>query len=420
MSRMAPTVTTPPQRSETRGGVRVSTEVDGMPLWFEVEPEHATLLSDRADAVAVALLLQSMQRGRDLHVGGQATDILLHQLNGDFQRLVMWMHPSFRRIRVTADETLPAPAPAAGVATGFSGGIDSFAVLAEYALAPDVPAGLKITHLINNNVGAHAGDGGELWRVRCEGLSRVLDDLGLPFVKVDSNLDSHFDRMNFQQSVTPRNAAVAHLLGGGIGRLHYASTFSFRQAAVLDVGDFSVADPMSLPLLSTPAMTITSAGAGMSRVEKTLALIGNPHARYLDVCTDSDTTREVNCSRCWKCMRAMLTLEIAGHLGEFCPEPFQLEPYAERRSGYIIEVLASDQPLLSEIVEFAEEHGWVWGTQARAGATMIRMRNRVRSTAWRLARMSGVRRSWWRGSIRASLMRRHPTPEHGPAQQPPR
>jgi hypothetical protein len=411
--------TTPPRRLDTNSGVRISTEVDGIPLWFEVEPEHAALLSDRADPFAVALILQGMRQGRDLHVGGQVTDILLHQLNGDFQRLVICMHPSYRHIRVTTDETLPSPASATGVATGFSGGIDSFAVLAEYALAADVPAGLKVTHLINNNVGAYGSGGNKLWRVRCEALSGVADDLDFPFVKVDSNLESHFDPMGFQQTVTVRNAAVAHLLAGGIGRLHVASTFSFGQAGVLDVGDFSITDPMSLPLLSTPAMTITSAGAGVSRVEKTLALIGSPHARYLDVCVDPDTTRQGNCSRCWKCMRTMLTLEIAGDLGEFCPEPFRMEPYLEQRSQYVAEVLASNHPLSREVVEFAKERGWTWGFPTRTRARMKRMRTAVRHASWRVARALGLRRRWWKGSVREGLRRPHPTPGHDPAQRGP-
>ena len=88
-------------------------------------------------------------------------------------------------------------------------------------------------------------------------------------------------------------------------------------------GDIGLAGAMTFPLLSTPALTVESTSSGMSRIERTLALVGGPYARYLDVCIDADPDRTTNCSRCWKCMRTMLTLEIAGSLDEFVPGRFR-------------------------------------------------------------------------------------------------
>ena len=98
-------------------------------------------------------------------------------------------------------------------------------------------------------------------------------------------------------------------------------------------------DPALLPLLSTSALTLSTAGSGRSRVDKTLALVGRPEARHLDVCIDPNPTRTLNCSHCSKCMRTMLTLEIAGQLDEFCPEPFQRGPYLAHRADFLVELL---------------------------------------------------------------------------------
>src|SRR5690606_758943 len=106
---------------------------DGGPeLWFSVPPDAEELLSSRADHVAVALLLPAMRYGRDLRVGGVVTDVLLHRMNHDLQALIRIIHPGYQRVVVSAEETAPPGSAPLGVATGFSGGVDSFATLREY------------------------------------------------------------------------------------------------------------------------------------------------------------------------------------------------------------------------------------------------------------------------------------------------
>ena len=385
--------TAAPRREQTESGMRVIADVAGQPpLWFEVEAAHAGLLSERADHVAIGLLLPAMRRGRDLHIGGEVTDVLLYQLNNDLQGLLRLVYPACNAIRVTADATAAAGPMPQGVATGFSAGVDSFAVLTEFALSDDVPEPLRITHLLNNNVGAHGQEGRDLWRERCIGIRRITDELGLPLVTVDSNLDDFYPDMGFLETVTFRNATVPHLLGAGIGRFYSASGYSFEHIAVAGHQRAARVDPISLPLMSTPSLALSSANPAMSRVEKTVALVGRPQARFLDVCVVSEPGEGRNCSSCWKCMRTMLTLEIAGHLDEFIPEPFRLEPYLERRDEYIVEVLASDSPLDAEVVAFAAQTGWDWGREARSKASVRRTTQRSLNTARRARRRWKARR----------------------------
>lgn len=362
-------IVTEPVRIErtTEGAIRVSTAIrDDTPLWFSVAEEYAELLSERSDHVAIGMLLPAMHDGRDLHVGGTVTDALLHRLNHGAQSLVREVHPTYSRVTVTAGRTAHSLPRAPGVAAGFSGGVDSFAVLSEYALARNIPDELRVTHLLSNNVGAFSTGGRDLWRSRYQALLPVANDLGLPFVMVDSNLDDHYPRMGFFETATFRNAAVAHLLGGGIGRLHYASGESYRRVRIPADGDIAQVDTMSLPLLSTLGLTLDSANSDMSRVQKTLTLAHNPYARYLDVCIDSNPKRDGNCSRCWKCARTMFTLEVAGMLDDFTPVPFRREPYEKERSRFLARLLADDRANFRDLVEFADEHGWRWGVGVRA------------------------------------------------------
>lgn len=398
MTRSSVLVTSPP-RLERRGDGRltvIAATSDGSELWFAVDEAHAELVSDRADAFAVGLLLPAMRYERDLHLGGVVTDVLLHRLNHEVQSLVRELHPNYATVAVSAEEVKPAEPAARGVATGFSGGVDSLAVLAEYALASDIPPELRITHLLSNNVGAFGDGGRQLWRARYEALRPIADELGLPFVRVDSNLEQHFRRMGFVETHTLRNAAVAHLLSRGIGRMYYASAVAFRDAGLASGATSGSVDAFALPLLSTPAMVLESANPDLTRVEKTIALATNPYRTHVDVCIDPDPARAGNCSRCWKCVRTMFTLEVAGMLGEFTPKPFRLEPYLAERASFQAELLASDGPLMREVVRFAEGRGWRWSVGTRARAALLRSQRRARETA--------------RGAKRALVAHRRPRP----------
>lgn len=373
-------VTSRPRRERVEDQVRSVADVEGRPpLWFSVEKRYGELIGDRADHVLIALLMPAMKEGRDLHIGGTVTDSLLHDANEDLQRLLRMEHHVLGPIRVTADAVEPPATRAAGVATGFSGGVDSFATLSEYFWGENVPTSRRVTHLLNNNVGAHGDGGRALWQVRRAPLERIAAELGLPFVAVDSNLDEHYPRIGFIESVTLRNAAVPHLLGAGIGHLHLASAIPFPYVRVDDTGEIARIDTMLVPLLSTSSVTITSANSGLTRVQKTLALIGRPEARHLDVCTNGDPARTRNCSACSKCMRTMLTLEIAGHLQEFCADTFSFDRYSQRREAFVANVLSSDDPYHREIRAYAAAVGWQWSAAERRRG----MLRGLRSTAER-------------------------------------
>lgn len=366
--------------------MRVTVDVYGRdPLWFQVDAAFEPLLSDRADHVAIAMLLPAMKAGHDLHVGGRVTDVLLHQLNHDLQVLLRAILGDLQAVTVTADEAVTSAAPAPGVGGGFSGGVDSLAVVRSYLLDADVPDALRMTHLFNYNVGSHGPDGNALWRARCAPLAQAAAAWGVPLVRVDSNLDAHYPKIGFLESVSVRNAAVHHLLGGGIGRVYVGSSQPFWNARVDPCGDLALADTMLLPLLSTPAMTLSSANSDVTRVEKTLALVGRPEAQYLDVCVDFDPVDGRNCGQCTKCLRTMLTLEIAGHLDGFIPDVFPREPYLVHRASYLGEVLGHDDAISQDLKDLAASRSWRWGATAHGRGALVRAREASSRTLHRAA-----------------------------------
>lgn len=143
------------------------------------------------------------------------------------------------------------------------------------------------------------------------------------------------------------------MLQGGVGKYLYASTYPYESVFIGETYDTAYSDPISLPLLSTEALEAISVGSQYTRVAKTVQVASLPLAQdTLDVCVGGKSAG--NCSRCWKCLRTLVTLEIAGALRDF-DGTFDLDRYAAARSRYLGTVATSDDPLLREIVVFARE-----------------------------------------------------------------
>lgn len=363
-----------------------TTSSEGSQLWFEVAASCRDLLSDRSDYVALATLLPAMSRGTDLHVAGTMTDALLYHVNGDLQALLTTVLPNLTTVAVSADNAEPAGDRPSGVATGFSGGVDSMTAVREFALSNHAPSSYRLTHLLNYNVGSHGSGGRALWRARLKRLEPLAVELSLPIVAVNSNLDEHYPRLGFAETVTMRNAAVAHFLSGGIGRVHHAATYSFLGGLDGRVQSTSTVEPMLLPLVSTERLIIAPAFAGSSRVDRTLALVGIHQARYLDVCISPDPTLEMNCSQCSKCVRTLVTLEIAGDVDQFFPRPFDRDRYYAARDEQLAELFSAPDPFTEEILELARDRGWDWKRRIITRSRAIRRRRRVKDLLRRVVR----------------------------------
>ncbi len=329
-------------------------------LWYRVAAAHAELVSDRADAALVGLLIPAMLEGGDLHVEGPVTDELIHRLHHGYQGILRAVIPTLRPVSVIAERAAPAGDRARGVATGFSAGVDSFTVLADHHYDEGVPGRMKITHLLFNNVGSH-GRGewaANLFRDRYARAARIVDALDLPFVAVDSNLDDAFPsrKLNFQATHTPRNASVALLLQTGIGTWLYASGVPHTAVHVGPIYDMSYTDPVALPLLSTTALHLESSGGEYRRFDKTLRIADIPDTyNSLDVCVRDDLGG--NCSMCWKCLRTLAALDIAGSVDRY-HGVFDLDVYARRRNRYLGVARLSHDPLVRELYEEARRRGF--------------------------------------------------------------
>jgi hypothetical protein len=354
-----------PEISERDGKATYSVEIESRngssTLWYSLPNEFAGFLVDRCDAPLLALLIPAMQSGEDVYISGAVSEKLFCNLAKPYQALLKHVLPSLKYVNIYPNSLSVLDNRAAGVATGFSGGIDSYCVLADYYFSL-APFSCKVTHLLFNNVGSQGAGGEALFRKRFNRLAPIAERIGLPLLMVDSNLDDfysiHGPNFAFQQTHTPRTVSVALMLQGGIGRYLFASAFSYPDVRVGPTNGMGYSDPVALPLISTEVLDACSVGSEYTRVQKTrrVADIRESYS-MLDVCgKPTYQGGHINCSRCFKCMRTLVTLEMLGLIDRYS-DCFDLDVYEQFKSKYIGKVLTSRNPFPREIRLSARERG---------------------------------------------------------------
>lgn len=347
------------ERDSARITYRVETR--GFPgpdrLWFSLPADGASLVNPRGDAALVALLMPLMAVGRKVTVEGPITDELAWNVRGEVQDILRRLRPELEQVEVRIDDPVSPLPPASAVATGFSAGVDSYTTLARYLFADEVPTGMRLTHLVYNNVGSHGH--GVRGRTRFEDRLNLLRPhataTGLPLIDVDSNLDDYYlaAGIEFQPSHTIRNAAVVHLLSAGVRHYHYAAAVSYDHVACTPTFDISHADPILLPFLSTRSTTLQPSGTDLDRQAKIALIAGMPQSyERLDVCIASEDG--TNCSECRKCQRTMLFLELLGAFDRY-DKVFRTPRNPRWREEHIVQSIIQDVPSARSVVKLYDE-----------------------------------------------------------------
>ncbi|WP_019571945.1 hypothetical protein [Thioalkalivibrio sp. ALMg3] len=351
-------------------------------LYFRTFSRYAKLISAKSDPAALALVIPAMALGEDIQFSTTISERLLRNLNGPIQTILLAIAPHLQPIAVKADAVRRSSHPGeALVATGFSSGVDSFCTLTQYH--PDhAPEGFSLSFLTYNNVGSQRRSNLTDFIKRYETLKRKASEEGLELVPVDSNMDAFFRKasedIDFMQTHSVRNGAAALLFQDKTQRFLYSSAYPYGSTFVGRTRSIGHADPVLLPLLGTESIEVIPVGGELTRVEKTVALAENRTAqRGLDVCVTNE--RGENCSRCEKCLRTLLCLEITGNLERFA-DAFDLRIYQENRIRYMSETLRGRRTYDKELQEAMETYQFRPPYKARiiAGSRIPEMRYKIR------------------------------------------
>jgi transcription elongation factor Elf1 len=112
-------------------------------------------------------------------------------------------------------------------------------------------------------------------------------------------------------------------------------TLNWRSAASFEI--------YSLNMLSTNDALLLACGENYSRIEKTDIVSQWPFSyKYLNVCIihQSDIV-DRNCSRCGKCQRTLVTLDILGKIDQY-NDVFDLDDYYKNRKKYFASVILGE------------------------------------------------------------------------------
>lgn len=309
-------------------------------LWYKYSSEFSDyIVTENLDAFVVGLIFLGLKRNEDILVKGQISEKLLYSLNNYLIPALVLSNPEFESIRIIADEINSENLNKGKISgTGLSLGIDS---LATYYDHQNENGSYKIDYFTFFNGGSH-GDmgGGNAHKVYLDRLKKVKEfafEAGKKVIAVDSNL-SEILQMNFQQTHSLRNISFVLHLQKLFKNYFYASAYRFDHFS-LNGKDTSDADFFYLRLLDTESTNFYSSVAQLSRVERTLLISKHKETfGYLDVCLDLYKNNNwVNCSKCHKCMRTQLTLDLAGKLNLY-HQVFDIETYNKNRSRYIGEL----------------------------------------------------------------------------------
>ena len=293
------------ERNEERD--RVAAEVNGATLYFESRDAE---LRPTPEAFVSALLVPALTRGADLVLADALDPAFLDGVTQLMQTFRGWW--GYRKLVIRSSTTARVPATAVarsnkektGTALCFSGGVDSFFSL------------LCNEEQIDALVFVHGFDidlaDTERANTFQSSLLHIAEHASTRPLVLKTNLREHpvYQGVNWDHAHGGALAAVGHLLANSnrlIIAASYPSAYPNPSGSRWDLD----------PLWSSTGMQISHHGEAFWRGEKLRKIAALPIVReHLRVCWEH-RGGGINCSRCEKCVRTMLTLKQAGALETF-------------------------------------------------------------------------------------------------------
>lgn len=377
------------------GGVRLVSHIvnDGQPIkediWFETTEEYGKYFCEEVcDAFVVAMLIPAVQTQQDIECDC-ISEKLLYNLNNEVSFILQSAWKG-RRIQIKAKKTVDTIYEGKGIGSGCSLGVDSFASIFAHSSTYNTP-NYSLTHLTNFNVGAFGSKNPALamesWRNDLEKVKVFAGEYGLPLVIVNSNIGITNNNLSFDSVFIFRNASAVLALQKLFKRYFIGSGRTIDTVKTKGVkGDISYAESLLTPLLSTESLDIILSEGDKTRVEKTEFISNNVFVQqHLYVCWKEifknewpkywEEIKDVaeknrNCTKCDKCMRTCLTLDLLGCLNDY-REVFDLTQYQKTKSSYLKKIVVNrfDNSIYNDIYNLMIKKG-------------VRIPKKIKMQAW--------------------------------------
>ncbi|MDR1769707.1 MAG: hypothetical protein LBS02_03570 [Hungatella sp.] len=319
-------------------------------LYYEVESQYEKYLcTDRSDAFLISLLQYAMFYGYNITWDCPVTERLFYQLNTMYiPVLAQVANDQFHSIKMEgALVNTDIEKSTHCVATGASGGIDSFYTVMRHLT--DVEESYRLTHLfyvaISNNV-TSLGNLRKEFENGYKFIDKIAKELKLPIVTLFSN-EAEFYYNGIVNGGALRYAGMVYALEKLFSIYYLSSGFSFADMKIKK-GDSHYYDLFNLFCVSTKSIQFYSTGGEKGRHEKTSYIENfNVVKKYLHVCNFDDVH---NCSICDKCFRTMLALYADGVLEDF-QDVFDLEKFHKYKIKYMARMVYRKSVYDNEIIK---------------------------------------------------------------------
>lgn len=295
--------------------IEFKTPLPGMPekLWFEFPEEWSDLVTDRADSFLSTMLLVAMRHGENIiEVRGEVSPRFLIGINEYQMAFCMWPIWRFKPIRIECESLIPTSTENGRdiVMSAFSGGVDSFFTLKSYLPGNGLPKSVQISHLLFVHGFDIKLEYPKSFPLLRDAYSAMCERLGIKLISCRTNCQQFGTRQNWGLFHGAALIGAAHAAGRRTAMFYVPSSHSFT--SLLPWGS----DPGIDYLLSTEATQVIHHGSGFTRTEKTEAIAYWEESwDKLRVCAFGDST--LNCSKCEKCLRTMMTLDMLGVLERY-------------------------------------------------------------------------------------------------------
>ncbi|RYX80803.1 hypothetical protein EON83_27000 [bacterium] len=358
-------------------------------LWFKAPIEHAELLTTRAESFVAGTLLLAMMRGADLRVHAPLSPSFLRNVE-ELQAIWSCWDTQFSPISINPDSESESTveAPNRAIST-FSGGVDSCFTVWRHTQNLCGRRALPLQTAImmhGSEIDLHRSDMFEQALKRSETMLSAVD-VNLVRMSTNFRYAMPFDYVSrwfgtmlaatlllFQESHTTGLIPASFSYHGLV--LPYAST------------------PLNDPLFSTKRFVIEHDGAIGSRATKMKEIIQWPGVlENLRVCNHPEYAH-INCGRCEKCVRNILTLRIVGVQDPHCFPNTLSNADIER-----IHMKDTDLEAMSRVVKAARAAGieasWTTSVEksihlnarrARQNALRSRLKQRTPRPLWQAAK----------------------------------
>jgi hypothetical protein len=285
--------------------------LDGRELWFRYPPRYYDFLSTSADPWIPALVTVAMRLHQPLHVEAPASPRLLEGAQTFMDIMRQW-RPDCERVPLETEGVLETVPQQDLVGAFFTAGVDAFYTLLKnhrtcqgpdrisrvlFIHGFDVPlSNLPLYGLCREHI---------VQAARALGTIPILCATNIKEETYHRGLDV-WDMCHGQMLL-----AVALAAESLWRRFLIPATAVYTNLAPWG------SHPLTDPLWSTESMTVVHDGAEATRIEKVMTEIAPSEValEHLRVCWQNRGGR-YNCGECEKCLRTMVTLQVAGVLDQ--------------------------------------------------------------------------------------------------------